>query len=209
MDNDTKVPKNNSELIDEIIPAAKTELEKLLNGNKNFINGVTACNHRDLESLRKQANYQCPKAIILSCSDARVIPALIFDCGFGDLFVVRTAGGTTGLSFDILESLEFPVAKFDTPLMVLMGHDSCGAIKHAKDNLYEGDGKYSSLMHSINCVLEEHFDKHDNEITKSHTRSLKKQIIERSKIIRMAVREQKLSIVAVHFSFETGLVELV
>ena len=71
---------------------AKEELTKLLNGNKNFIAGKPTAKNMCLKTLQSLALYQEPYACVLSCSDSRVVPEIIFDCGIGELFVVRVAG---------------------------------------------------------------------------------------------------------------------
>ena len=101
----------------------KQEIQRLMEGNERFVKGECSCHTRNLETLRHFMTHQEPKTIILSCSDSRVIPEVIFDCGIGELFVVRTAGATIGLTFDILESIEFGVSKLKAPLLILLGHD--------------------------------------------------------------------------------------
>ena len=87
---------NNFKLPENIIPSAKVELEKLLNGNRNFVNGQQITKNISLETLQKYAFHQQPYACVLTCSDSRVVPEIIFDCGIGEIFVVRVAGMTTG-----------------------------------------------------------------------------------------------------------------
>ena len=88
---------------------AKKELEKLLEGNKNFIKGTPTAKNMCLSTLQKLALYQEPYACVLSCSDSRVVPEIIFDCGIGELFVVRIAGIAVGPN--VLESIEYAVKK--------------------------------------------------------------------------------------------------
>ena len=90
-------------LPENIPPKAKQELEKLLSGNKNFINGTSTAKNMCLSTLQKLALYQEPYACVLSCSDSRVVPEIIFDCGIGELFVVRVAGIAVGPN--VLESI--------------------------------------------------------------------------------------------------------
>ena len=87
-----------------MINQAKQELEKLLKGNENFVNGNPQAVTKSLETLQKFEKYQAPLAVVLTCSDSRVVPEIIFDCGIGELFVVRVAGMTTGPN--VVESLE-------------------------------------------------------------------------------------------------------
>lgn len=102
--------------------AAWTEL---LKGNERFIAGEKA--PRDWNALRKHhAAGQWPFASIVSCSDSRVAPEVIFDQGMGDIFIVRTAGNTVAEL--ALGSLEFSVNVLKTPLVVILGHEGCGAV---------------------------------------------------------------------------------
>jgi len=187
---------------------AQAELERLLEGNQNFKNGICSCHKRSLATLQKFAHKQEPKAIILGCSDSRFIPNIIFDCGLGELFVVRTAGATAGVSSDILESLEFAVVNLKCPLMMIIGHDNCGAVSAAKEDFLAKKETYCSVVSSIMPVLEEHHELETDEITKKHTKNLCKTIVERSEIIAKAVEQDELAVVAGHLSFSTGQVEI-
>ena len=186
----------------------KQELQRLMDGNERFVKGECSCHTRNLETLKKFMTHQEPKTIILSCSDSRVIPEVIFDCGIGELFVVRTAGATIGLTFDILESIEFGVSKLKAPLLILLGHDDCGVTKYAKDYYAENKESYTSIMSNLCPIVEEQGDLHYDEITKKHTQTLIKLLKERSMIINEAVSSGKLEIVGAHFHFDTGKINL-
>jgi carbonic anhydrase len=107
---------------------ADQALARLREGNKRFTSNV-----RSIEALASQATRgdlvdgQSPFAILLSCSDSRVPSEIVFDCGLGDLFVVRIAGNCVAPS--IVGSVEFAVAAFGTELVIVMGHQKCGAVK--------------------------------------------------------------------------------
>ena len=97
-------------------------------GNRRFVAGRPQA--RDLVSLRqKLVSGQSPKAIILSCSDSRVGPELIFDQSLGDIFVVRTAGNVADAI--ALGSIEYAVEHLHSPLLVVLGHQKCGAVNAA------------------------------------------------------------------------------
>ena len=98
----------------------------LKGGNKEFLHGEFNVHGID-SSLRIQVSKeQHPKAVILTCSDSRVSPELIFDKGLGDLFVIRVAGNVSDDA--VVGSIEYAVEHLHTPLVVVMGHQSCGAI---------------------------------------------------------------------------------
>lgn len=115
------------------VPASEA-LRRLREGNDRFVRNV-----RSVESLatnlRREALTagQSPFAIVLSCSDSRAPSELLFDCGLGDLFVVRVAGNVVAPS--IVGSVEFAAATFGTELVVVMGHSRCGAVAATVDAL--------------------------------------------------------------------------
>lgn len=105
----------------------KTALEKLMDGNKRFSRFQSIHPDADLQHLRTVAKGQHPFAVIVSCSDSRVSPELIFDQGIGDLFVIRTAGNVIG-GIE-LGSIEYAVEHLHVQLVVILGHENCGAIE--------------------------------------------------------------------------------
>lgn len=185
---------------------AQLELNRLLEGNKNFVNGTPVAENKCLKTLQKLATFQKPRALVLSCSDSRVVPEIIFDVGIGELFVVRIAG--IGVGPNIIESIEFGIQKLNIPLLVLLGHDDCGVMKYAQDNYPNPLEDYYALMNSIYPVLG---DKTlcFNDIAKKHTGFTKKVLLKRSHIIREAYEKHELNIVDAHFNFKTGEVELI
>lgn len=185
---------------------AEEELAKLMKGNENFVHGTPEAVNKCLETLQKFAYYQDPRAIVLSCSDSRVVPEIIFDVGIGELFVVRTAG--IGIGPNILESIEFGCSKLNIPLLILLGHDDCGVMKYAMDKYPAPLDDFKALMKSVYPVLGDEA-LCPNEIAMKHTRHLKNVLLENSKIIKDAYESKNLTIVDAHFNFETGKVELI
>lgn len=109
------------------IQVDETPLEKIINGNKRFVNGKSLNIHHDLTSVSTTSRKQNPFAVVLTCSDSRVDPNIIFDQGIGDLFVVKNAGN---LISDIdYGTIEYAVEHLDVKLIVIMGHTDCGAVK--------------------------------------------------------------------------------
>ncbi|USQ85923.1 carbonic anhydrase [Streptomyces phaeoluteigriseus] len=103
--------------------------ELLMAGNQRFIEGVPEHPHQDATRRALIAPAQKPFAVLFGCSDSRLAAEIIFDQGLGDLFVVRTAGHVAGA--EVLGSIEYGVSVLDCPLVVVLGHDSCGAIAAA------------------------------------------------------------------------------
>ncbi|HEY2795920.1 MAG TPA: carbonic anhydrase, partial [Micromonosporaceae bacterium] len=101
-------------------------LRLLLTGNQRFIDGERLHPHQDADRRAALESTQRPFAVLFGCSDSRLAAEIIFDRGLGDLFVVRTAGHIVGP--EVLGSIEYAIANLDTPLIAVLGHDSCGAI---------------------------------------------------------------------------------
>ncbi len=104
-------------------------LAALLEGNQRFVNGKSLHPHESADYRASLANEQHPFATVLTCSDSRVTPVLIFDQGIGDLFVIRVAGNI--IDEDVAGSIEYAVDHLDAKLLVILGHENCGAVTAA------------------------------------------------------------------------------
>lgn len=194
--------------ISSIPEKAEKELKKLLNGNKNFVNSTPTAKNMCLETLNKFAFHQEPYAVVLSCSDSRVVPEIIFDCGIGELFVVRVAGITAGPN--VIESIEYAVKKLRVPLLILLGHDDCGVMKYAKDHYPEQTDDFKSIMSCVYPVLDKNEDiTCHNFFAQEHTKWVEDVLLEKSGIIKNAVESGDLYIAKCHFDHSTGLVSLI
>lgn len=187
---------------------ARKELEKLLNGNKNFINGTPTAKNMCLSTLQKLALYQEPYACVLSCSDSRVVPEIIFDCGIGELFVVRVAGITVGEN--VRESIEYAVKKLHVPLLILLGHDDCGVMNYANTHYPEITEEFQSILKCVYPVID-HAGQLDcnNKFARKHTLWVENFLLENSKILKSAVDEGNLYIAKCHFDHHTGEVYMI
>ena len=124
----------------EAAPFPKTPdaaLERLLAGNKRFVQGKPEFPRRDSVQRIKTAQGQKPFAIILTCSDSRLAPEDIFDEGLGSLFIVRVAGNT-GADPILIGTMEYSVITFGSVLLMVLGHTDCGAVKAAIDVVTKG-----------------------------------------------------------------------
>ncbi|MFI0898122.1 carbonic anhydrase [Streptomyces sp. NPDC020983] len=117
-------------------PTPREAFELLLAGNHRFVAGAPEHPNQDAVRRTETAPSQQPFAVLFGCSDSRLAAEIIFDRGLGDLFVVRTAGHVT--SAEVLGSIEYGVELLDCPLVVVLGHDSCGAVGAACAALDEG-----------------------------------------------------------------------
>lgn len=203
-----EVTELNIDLPNNIPENAKKELLKLLKGNMNFVNSCPTAKNMCLETLRKFAFHQEPYAVVLSCSDSRVVPEIIFDCGIGELFVVRVAGITAGPN--VIESIEYAVKKLKLPLLILLGHDDCGVMKYAKDNYPKDTKDFKSIMSCVYPVLDKNEDiTCHNFFAQEHTRWVEDILMEKSEIVKNAVNNGELYIAKCHFDHSTGLVNLI
>lgn len=195
-----------------MIKQAEKELDKLLKGNRNFVNGTPTTKNMTLETLQKYAFHQEPYACVLTCSDSRVVPEIIFDCGIGELFVARVAGMTTGPN--VVESIEYAVKKLGVPLLLLLGHDDCGVMKYAKEHYPEPMSNFSSILKCVYPVLDKKEEisngkKCHNFFAQEHTKWVEDYLMKHSVIINEAVKNEKLLIAKCHFDHSTGLVDLI
>ena len=177
---------------------------ELAAGNRRFISGSSQA--RNLVARRKElANTQNPRVAVLSCADSRVPPELVFDEGLGDLFVVRSAGE----SADPLSvgSLEYAVEHLGTVLIVVMGHQRCGAVKAACSGGKAGSPNLDAVVRPIvaSCTR---VDKSKPETfdlaARDHVHRVAQELLAKSDILRSAVREGKLTIVEAYYSVDTG-----
>ena len=134
-------------------------LELLKEGNRRFISGtITSRDHS--KQIREAATGQFPKAIVLSCIDSRVPVEDVFDQGIGDLFVARVAGNFENA--DILGSMEYACKVSGSKLILVLGHEYCGAVKSAVDRVELGN--ISTMLQNITPAVE-HFTAYDGEKT--------------------------------------------
>lgn len=186
----------------------EAELKKLLLGNKNFVNGTPTASNMCLKTLQKFAFHQEPYAAVLSCSDSRVVPEIIFDCGIGELFVIRVAGITAGPN--VIESVEYAVKKLNVPLLILLGHDDCGVMKYAKEHYPNLTENFQSILKCVYPVLDKKEDiTCHNYFAQEHTKWVEEVLFKKSTIIKNAVEKNELLIAKCHFDHSTGLVSII
>ncbi len=126
-------------------------LAELLAGNERFVTGTRIHPHQDAERRAAVAAAQAPFAAIFGCSDSRLAAEIIFDRGLGDLFVVRTAGHTIGP--EVLGSIEYAVTILNLPLVVVLGHNSCGAVQAAREAVTGGAAPTGHLRAVVDAIL--------------------------------------------------------
>ena len=131
--------------------SADEALQRLIAGNERFLKGEAHLPGLPRETLAELARGQHPFATILGCSDSRVPPEWIFDAGLGELFVVRVAGNV--LSPEVAGSLQYAGCHLKTPLMVVLGHEGCGAIQAALATKYQKAKQRSRIQALVDDIL--------------------------------------------------------
>src|SRR5690349_2467765 len=132
-------------------PQPQDAFELLLAGNERFVAGAPEHPNQDATRRAEIAPGQRPFAVMFGCSDSRLAAEIIFDRGLGDLFVVRTAGHVAGP--EVLGSIEYGVTVLGTPLVVVLGHDSCGAVTEASESERSGTAPAGYLGDVVERVM--------------------------------------------------------
>ena len=193
-----------------VTPAAALKL--LTEGNRRYVTGVSK--RHDFKNEREALTRgQNPYAGILSCANSRIAPEYAFDSGRGDLFVCRVAGNF--LNDDAVASFEYAVAVLNTPLLMVLGHRSCGAvdaaIKSIKDNTTL-PGHLPSLVSAISpavkAVANQPGNTLDNAIKQNVVLNVEK-LKSATPIIDRAVADQKVRVVGAVYNLDTGRVDLI
>lgn len=188
-----------------MIEEAQKSLDILLEGNKRFVSGQSTVTNRCVETLKSHKIGQSPIACIVTCSDSRVIPELIFDKGFGELFVVRCAGAVIGEN--ILESVEYAVDHLHVPLVMVLSHDDCGVMKAAKSMYPKEPEHLQLLIRSVYEIIDSETECY-NELARDYTLTKKRKLLKRSEILRQAHHDQKFEIVRGYLCFDSGEVKI-
>ncbi|MCP3466101.1 carbonic anhydrase [Bradyrhizobium sp. CCGUVB23] len=186
-------------------------LKRLMDGNARYVDGVTR-RHDFKHERGALAAGQNPYAAILSCADSRIAPEYAFDTGRGDLFVCRVAGNFAGN--ETIASMEYAVAVLNTPLILVLGHDSCGAVdatlKALKDNK-PPPGHIPSLVEAIapaaKAAMQEGSDVLDKAIRQNVIDNVAK-LKSAAPILNAATEQGKLKVVGGIYRLTTGTVDL-
>jgi carbonic anhydrase len=181
----------------------------LVNGNHRFVSGDPAHPRQDIERREALAEKQRPFAALFGCADSRLSAEIIFDVGLGDLFVVRNAGQV--IAETIIGSLEFSVEVLGVPLILVLGHDECGAIRAtmaAIDGTLKSEGEFiHNLVERIRptVVAANEAGKHEiDDITELHVQDTINELLTRSKLISDAVKSGKLAVVGANYKLALG-----
>ena len=130
---------------------ADDALARLVDGNERFVRGEARFPTVQKEILAELAKGQRPYATILGCSDSRVPPELVFDAGFGELFIVRVAGNV--ISPEIMGTFQYAAVHLGTPLFVVLGHEGCGAVHAALAVKHQGARERTRIALLLENIL--------------------------------------------------------
>lgn len=180
-------------------------MDKLTEGNQRFVTDQLENASRDASRRGSLVEGQSPFAIVLSCADSRVVPEMVFDTGLGELFVIRVAGNVANT--DSIASIEYAVAQLKTKLIVVMGHQSCGAVSAA---MAGGDlGKnLNHLLAQIKPAIESSEGSTSvNEVVKANAHLVSQNLVNNSAILQEAVEKNELKIVPGYYNLDSGKVD--
>ncbi len=183
-------------------------------GNARFMAGERIHPNQDVHVRHRLSAKQWPFAVFFGCADSRVAAEIVFDQGLGDLFVVRTAGHVVDPS--VLGSLEFGVKKLEAHLIVVLGHDSCGAVAAAIHTVESGEmpGGYvrdivERVTPSVLTARREHAEPSVEQVERAHVRATCDLIADRSAIITTAIERGALAIVGAEYKLAVGEARLI
>jgi carbonic anhydrase len=190
-----------------------TAWKSLKEGNERFVAGKPQHPSQSVDHRTSLAHGQKPTAVIFGCADSRVAAELIFDQGLGDTFVVRTAG--QAIDSAVLGSIEYAVAVLDVPLIVVLGHDNCGAVKAAISAIDDGEIQVGFVRDLVERVVTTILlGRRDgltrvDEFEERHVRETASQLLERSTVIADRVAAGTLAIAGITYRLAEGRAVLV
>lgn len=187
------------------VPADKIWAD-LLEGNRRFVTGTS--DTRDLVGLRKSlAKAQHPKAIILSCSDSRVPPEILFDQSLGDLFVVRAAGNIADALG--LASMEFAYQNLGGTVLIVLGHTKCGAVTAACSGEKMPTSNLQAMVDKIDPAVKKVKDSAKGDALveaaiKENVHQSTRDVLAHSEVLKHAKDEGKLTVYEAEYQLDTG-----
>ena len=189
-----------------------TAWKALKEGNERFVAGKPEHPSQGIEHRASLAGEQRPTAVVFGCADSRVAAEIIFDQGLGDMFVVRTAGHV--MDSAVLGSLEYAVTILNVPLIVVLGHDSCGAVKATLSALDDGQVPSGFVRDVVERVTPSILLGRRDGLTRvdefeaRHVTETAAQLMARSSAISDRIAEGGLAIVGVTYHLADGKVTL-
>ena len=183
-------------------------LARLKTGNERFVASKLEHPRQSAARRTELATSQHPFAIVLACADSRTSPELVFDQGLGDVFVVRVAGNV--LNDETVGSIEYAVDHLGAQLIVVLGHERCGAIAAARETITAkgvAPGHIQSLVKAIAPAVEATAGQDAEATARENERHVAKELRESAPILKELVEKGTVSVVAAHYDLDTGAVE--
>lgn len=186
---------------------------RLVEGNERFVSGDALHPNQGASRRSELVNNQNPFAVIFGCSDSRLAAEIIFDLGLGDAFVVRTAGHV--LDDAVLGSLEYGVSVLNVPLIVVLGHDNCGAVTATKAAVETGEmpprfirDLVERITPSVLTSLRE-AKTEVNDMVVEHVRQSVDRLLESSHVVSAAMKDSSTAVIGVAYRLGEGRAQLV
>jgi len=189
-------------------PTGDQVLNELLEGNARFYNNKLTHPHQSIEQLTILSKSQHPHVVILTCSDSRVVPEVLFDVGLGDIFDIKVAGNV--LDDAVIGSIEFGISELHVPLVIILGHESCGAVAAAVNHL-DPHNHINNIIRAIAPAVmqakHQAGDEYENSIL-NNVDNVAKALVEQSPTVKRALQKNETQIVKAYYSLETGRVRI-
>ncbi len=182
-------------------------ISKLKEGNGRYTSGNLQHPGQTSERRAELAKTQHPFATILSCSDSRVPPEIVFDQGLGDLFIVRVAGNV--INDEGLGSVEYSVDHLDSRLILVLGHQNCGAVKAARETIAakgNAPGHIESLVTAIKPAVEATAKEDLDATIKANVKHVVQALRSSTPILKAEVDSGKIQVIGGYYSLDTGAV---
>ena len=195
---------------------ADEALQELIDGNRRFRSGNRLAPRGRPQDFLALTHGQAPEAVVISCADSRVPPEILFDVGVGDIFVVRVAGNViSGAGVTVKGSVEYAAAELNVPLILVLGHSGCGAVKSAIQHIHDKDslpGAISGLVELIRPAVAKSAgmagDPLENAIRKNVEMGVEK-LQELEPIVAPRVRDRKVKVAGGVYDLLSGAVTLI
>ena len=193
--------------MERIITAGEQALLELIVGNERYVTGKPVHPNQSIDRRQEAVEGQNPFAAIITCSDSRVPPEILFDQGIGDLFVIRVAGNIAGDS--VIASAEIAAENLNVPLLMVLGHTGCGAVTAAIQG-GGAPGRIGWLCEAIHPAVERARrrpgDLLDNAVAANVTLTIER--LYKSEILSGLAKENRLKIAGAVYNLNSGLVEV-
>ena len=189
-----------------IVPPAEA-ISRLKDGNSRYTNGNQQHPHQSTEQRVELIKSQHPFAIVVGCADSRVPPEIVFDQGLGDLFVLRVAGNV--IDDHSLGSIEYAVDHLAVRLIVVLGHQSCGAVKAAKDTIAaktEAPAHIQSLVTAIQPAVEATVHGDLETTVKANVKDVVQALRSSTPVLKPKVDSGELRVLGAYYNLDTGAV---